>query len=541
MMNATYCGLYDYDTGNASFNSTDLGPDVPRVCLALLPPEIPYSPIVTTLLVAIMSPVIFLIVVGNSLVIYACLTDSKLRRPHHWFLISLAVSDLTVGLLVMPFALVNEVRGSWPFGSVWCEIHVTVDVLACTASIYNLCAIALDRYWCSTRMNYARLQSSTRVGALILTVMNYARLQSSTRVGALILTVWVLALTVCLPPLMGWGEELGMGEGMCGLSSFFPYVVLSSTLSFFIPLVVMVTLYAMILNSHRSRKNWRRKLGKGPSCSTTVTNNTFKSRNMSAAEDGEMSPTRKEAPVSTDEDSATPKSSPNDCRTVAARPADGRRSSAEDADPEAAERETEFSGARFLALNGTVRHGAPARRIERSASGPLSPLSIRLDAAGIEAPQTSPMRRRRKAGQPPLQAPPLNLLLCPALLTAKWHARTPQPAGGIPQLDMPSFRNLVQVGSPMRQCAAQRRERRFVFIIGVVMVTFTLCWLPFFTFYLLCVLWWQCFPRWLFVLSVWLGYCNSALNPAIYAIWNDAIREAFKNALCSKAPGHATP
>eukprot|EP00058_Branchiostoma_floridae_P008566 XP_002594054.1 hypothetical protein BRAFLDRAFT_57401 [Branchiostoma floridae] len=371
-MNATYCGLYDYDTGNASFNSTDLGPDVPRVCLALLPPEIPYSPIVTTLLVAIMSPVIFLIVVGNSLVIYACLTDSKLRRPHHWFLISLAVSDLTVGLLVMPFALVNEVRGSWPFGSVWCEIHVTVDVLACTASIYNLCAIALDRYWCSTRMNYARLQSSTRVGALIL-------------------TVWVLALTVCLPPLMGWGKELGMGEGMCGLSSFFPYVVLSSTLSFFIPLVVMVTLYAMILNSHRSRKNWRRKLGKGPSCSTTVTNNTFKSRNMSTAEDGEMSPTRKE------------------------------------------------------------------------------------------------------------------------------------------------------VGSPMRQCAAQRRERRFVFIIGVVMVTFTLCWLPFFTFYLLCVLWWQCFPRWLFVLSVWLGYCNSALNPAIYAIWNDAIREAFKNALCSKAPGHATP
>ncbi|XP_019638202.1 PREDICTED: alpha-2B adrenergic receptor-like [Branchiostoma belcheri] len=352
-MNATFCGasaLSDHTGMNASVSNSTA--DLPRVCLALLPPDTPYSPIVTTLLVALMSPVICIIVVGNSLVIYACLTDSKLRRPHHWFLVSLAVSDLTVGLLVMPFALVNEYLGQG-------------------------------------KLNYARLQSSTRVGGLIVAVLNYARLQSSTRVGGLILAVWVLALTVCLPPLMGWGKEHGVGDGMCGLSSFFPYVVLSSTLSFFIPLVVMATLYAMILNSHRSRNNWRRKLGKGYSCST-VTNNTFKSRNLSA-EDGEMSPTRKE------------------------------------------------------------------------------------------------------------------------------------------------------MGSPMRQCAAQRRERRFVFIIGVVMVTFTLCWLPFFTFYLLCVLWWQCFPRWLFVLSVWLGYCNSALNPFIYAIWNDTIREAFKKALCSKAPGHATP
>ncbi|XP_066289198.1 alpha-2Da adrenergic receptor-like [Branchiostoma lanceolatum] len=523
-MNATHCGVND--TGNDPLNSTDLGPDLPRVCLALLPPATPYSPIVTTLLVAIMSPVICIIVVGNSLVIYACVTDSKLRRPHHWFLISLAVSDLTVGLLVMPFALVNEVQGSWPFGSVWCEIHVTVDVLACTASIYNLCAIALDRYWCSTRLNHARVQSGTRVSALIL-------------------AVWVLALTVCLPPIMGWGTELNMGEGMCGLSSFFPYVVLSSTLSFFIPMVVMVTLYAMILNSHRSRNNWRRKLGKGFSCST-ATSNTLKSRNQSR-EEGEMSPSKKEAPVIPDEDSDsssvpardpdTPNSSPKDCPTVPAQPTvDVSCSSGEAADPPETEQETEFNGTRPLTQNGTIRRGAS---IERCASGPLSPLSIRLEAdRHTEAPKTSPMRRRRK--DQPLQARPLNLVLCPALLTAKWHAQAPRN-GDAPQVNMPSMRNLLDVGSPRRQCSAQRRERRFVFIIGVVMVTFTLCWLPFFSFYLVCVLWWECLPRWLFVLSVWLGYCNSALNPAIYAIWNDTIREAFKKALCSKAPGHATP
>ena len=97
------------------------------------------------------------------------------RRPCNYLLVSLAVSDLCVALLVMPMALVYEVLGTWPFGATVCDAWVAFDVLSCvrgqtpfvfcanssannclffsfqTASILNLCMISVDRYWAITR------------------------------------------------------------------------------------------------------------------------------------------------------------------------------------------------------------------------------------------------------------------------------------------------------------------------------------------------------------------------------------------------------
>lgn len=36
--------------------------------------------------------------------------------------------------------------GYWPFGFTWCNIYVTCDVLACSASILHMCFISLGRY-----------------------------------------------------------------------------------------------------------------------------------------------------------------------------------------------------------------------------------------------------------------------------------------------------------------------------------------------------------------------------------------------------------
>lgn len=36
--------------------------------------------------------------------------------------------------------------GYWPFSVTWCNVYVTCDVLACSASILHMCFISLGRY-----------------------------------------------------------------------------------------------------------------------------------------------------------------------------------------------------------------------------------------------------------------------------------------------------------------------------------------------------------------------------------------------------------
>uniref|UniRef100_A0A3Q3WUV1 G-protein coupled receptors family 1 profile domain-containing protein n=1 Tax=Mola mola TaxID=94237 RepID=A0A3Q3WUV1_MOLML len=80
---------------------------------------------------------------------------------------------------------------------------------------------------------------------------------------------------------------------------------------------------------------------------------------------------------------------------------------------------------------------------------------------------------------------------------------------------------------------AQMREKRFTFVLAVVMGVFVLCWFPFFfTYSLHAVCRENCtIPDTLFNLFFWIGYCNSCLNPIIYTIFNRDFRRAFKKIL----------
>uniref|UniRef100_A0A4W5MG73 Alpha-2B adrenergic receptor n=1 Tax=Hucho hucho TaxID=62062 RepID=A0A4W5MG73_9TELE len=84
-------------------------------------------------------------------------------------------------------------------------------------------------------------------------------------------------------------------------------------------------------------------------------------------------------------------------------------------------------------------------------------------------------------------------------------------------------------------------QKRFTFVLAVVIGVFVVCWFPFFFSYSLqaicpetCSL-----PDPLFKFFFWIGYCNSCLNPVIYTIFNQDFRKAFKKILCknTKDPG----
>nr|XP_020456183.1 alpha-2A adrenergic receptor-like [Monopterus albus] len=84
----------------------------------------------------------------------------------------------------------------------------------------------------------------------------------------------------------------------------------------------------------------------------------------------------------------------------------------------------------------------------------------------------------------------------------------------------------------------QYRERRFTFVLAVVMGVFVLCWFPFFfTYTLTAVCYTCCVPETLFKMFFWLGYCNSSLNPVIYTIFNNDFRRSLKKILCARDRG----
>lgn len=77
-----------------------------------------------------------------------------------------------------------------------------------------------------------------------------------------------------------------------------------------------------------------------------------------------------------------------------------------------------------------------------------------------------------------------------------------------------------------------RMETKAAKTLGIIVGGFIFCWLPFFTMYLVRAFCSECINRVLFSVLFWLGYCNSAINPLIYALFSKDFRFAFKRIIC---------
>lgn len=80
-----------------------------------------------------------------------------------------------------------------------------------------------------------------------------------------------------------------------------------------------------------------------------------------------------------------------------------------------------------------------------------------------------------------------------------------------------------------------KTETKAAKTLGIIVGGFIICWLPFFTVYLIRAFCEDCIEKLLFSVLFWLGYCNSALNPLIYALFSNDFRMAFKRLIfCTK-------
>ncbi|XP_063780897.1 5-hydroxytryptamine receptor 5A [Pseudophryne corroboree] len=192
--------------------------------------------IFSVLILTLLAMLVIATFLWNVLVLVTILRVRTFHRVPHNLVASMAISDVMVAALVMPLSLVHELNDRrWRLGRVLCHIWISFDVLCCTASIWNVTAIALDRYWSITRHLEYTLKTRKRISNIM------------------ILLTWMLSAVISLSPLFGWGETYSEVDEECKVSQEPSYTIFSTFGAFYLPLCVVLFVYWKIYKAAKFR------------------------------------------------------------------------------------------------------------------------------------------------------------------------------------------------------------------------------------------------------------------------------------------------
>ena len=176
---------------------------------------------------------------GNILILYAFVTNPKLRVMTNYFIINLALSDILTTSLVIPFDANMKLNGlsSWTHGAVMCKIWTTLYTISVPTSILTLCVVSIDRYQAiSNPLGY-------RAGVTL----------NKTKALCLIAGIWTLSLFMAFLPLIA-GPPLNVTLSrdlppdcrdvyFCYFDISPSYSAVVTIIAFIFPSIIMAMLY----------------------------------------------------------------------------------------------------------------------------------------------------------------------------------------------------------------------------------------------------------------------------------------------------------
>ncbi|XP_048848401.1 somatostatin receptor type 5-like [Brienomyrus brachyistius] len=187
-------------------------------------------------------PLIYIVVCiiglgGNTLVIHIVLHYSKSESVTNIYILNLAIAD-ELFMLGLPFLAIQNALQTWPFGSFMCRLVLTVDGINQFTSIFCLTVMSIDRYLAVVHP----IRSSKWRRPQVAKVVNG--------------TVWAVSFIVVLPVVI-YAEV--HKNGNCNI--FWPeptdiwnaaFIIYTSTVEFFLPLLVICLCYLLIVIKIRS-------------------------------------------------------------------------------------------------------------------------------------------------------------------------------------------------------------------------------------------------------------------------------------------------
>ncbi|XP_069105243.1 D(2) dopamine receptor A-like [Argopecten irradians] len=456
--------------------------------------------------VLFLSPLIVFGIGGNILVCMAISMEKRLQSVTNYFLLSLAVTDLLVCVIVMPFSIINQFTGYWLFGPIICDLYVTADVLMSTSSILHLCTISLERYMA------IRYPLATRN-------------KSKTVVILKIILVWVIAVAISSPiTILGFIEQSNvLNDSQCVLTNQ-NFIIYGSICAFFIPLTIMVisysfTLYLLIGQCNKCKSGQvegqpmiRRSLSRKPNKQRPRVKFSAR-RTRSCPEDQECSqdttPIIQRKPLIKSSISFPIHSHHRQ---------HNQNSSGQAAGSHRGEGRGEARGEGRGEARGEGR--GEGRRIINMRTEEIPNSNSNSPTNTLWTREHSPNPGSNGGSHSPL-----------------W-TRGAQTPGGTNSLQglVKKHQLVIKAASIllMKKEAIQKEndvhtEEKASKVIGVVFILFVVCWAPFFIVNILTVLCTSCnFDNNLIAAFVWLGWVSSTLNPIIYTMFNNTFKMTFK-------------
>ncbi|XP_072037826.1 somatostatin receptor type 5-like [Amphiura filiformis] len=172
---------------------------------------------------------------GNGLVIAVLIAFNNMKTIPNIYILNLAIVDFMFSLSI-PFIAYQVATSSWPFGAVMCKLLGGFDGLNQYASIYTLALMSADRY------------------VAVVYPLSSMRYRTKTIARLLCAGVWFLSMVFSLP-LWIFQVSTPIYDNVYYCITVLPdwehsvlaYNVYSFVLGFIIPLIIIVTCYAVLM------------------------------------------------------------------------------------------------------------------------------------------------------------------------------------------------------------------------------------------------------------------------------------------------------
>ena len=211
--------------------------------------HIQYLPIEAAFQATSLILIMLVAIAANAMNIIVVYRNSNMQTPRYMFIMNLAVGDLGVTLLSMPFSLVTCISRGWIMSNSLCQLHGFLGSFFFCVSIFTLTIMSIEQYY-------------TLVKPL-------SRKITIRRAWYMIAAVWVLSTLLSMGPVVGWGHfaynssTLACGVAYPRSTSDRLYLLILVLIAYVITLLIMAYAYIRILFTVRKHTDRIARYTKG--------------------------------------------------------------------------------------------------------------------------------------------------------------------------------------------------------------------------------------------------------------------------------------